>query len=364
MEAASRKHGLLTRGLECVNPDGETVQGTKIGAISEWGNEFESFACSGPPEGRACCELGLANRKVKPANRLEALDMMDAYFNCRCACAAFAAAAACVALSVLVSCLTPVVALFAANVSRSEAGAAPDSAVVELTGYALFAAFAARLGTVSMVAVEVMENIFGTQAHFAFTRGAGRQYGLPWAGDGSPWMGGFITDYSTARPWGAASSAGGDGGHSVSLSFRIWITAYASGASQVIAEAGGVNLFFENVSASDGVLNLSPMGQAAQNFSAFVAGQTERATPYVPFALVMEHAHVSRSKHCRPASLARGAFGSLTSSSRTTSHKRGGVAGLWPQHGWVHAKPCILGTLSALTVGGGWLDTSGRALAD
>ena len=96
MEAASRKHGLLTRGLECVNPDGEVVQGTKIGAISEWGNEFESFSCSGPPEGRHCCELGLANRKVKPANRFEALDMMDAYFNCRCA---FATAAGRVALS-------------------------------------------------------------------------------------------------------------------------------------------------------------------------------------------------------------------------------------------------------------------------
>lgn len=207
--------------------------------------------------------------------------------------------------------------MFAANISRGEAGAAPNSPVVELTGYALFAAFAARLGTVSMVVVEVMENIFGTQAHFAFTRGAGRQYGLPWAVDGSPWMGGFITDYSTARPWGAASSAGGDGGHSVSLSFRIWMTAYSSGASQVIAEAGGVNLFFENVSASDGVLNLSPMGEAAQNFSAFVAGQTERATPYVPFALVMEHAHVSRCQHYRPATFAR-AFGGLTNSSKTT----------------------------------------------
>lgn len=96
VEAASRKHGLLTRGLECVNPDGETVQGTNIGAISEWGNEFESFTCSGPPEGRHCCELGLPQRKVKPANRFEALEMMDAYFNCRCAFAA----AACSRLSV------------------------------------------------------------------------------------------------------------------------------------------------------------------------------------------------------------------------------------------------------------------------
>ena len=211
----------------------------------------------------------------------------------------------------------------AANVSRREAGAAPDSKVVELTGYALFAAFAARLGTVSMVAVEVMENIFSTQAHFAFTRGAGRQYGLPWAGDGSPWMGDFITDYSTARPWGAASSAGGDGGHSVSLSFRIWVTAYASGASQVIAEAGGVNLFFENVSASDGVLNLSPMGEAAQNFSAFVAGQTERATPYVPFALVMEHAHVSR-KAALAANFAHAVHSTAFLGTSSESHPRGG----------------------------------------
>ena len=140
-------------------------------------------------------------------------------------------------------------------------------------------------------------------------------------------MGGFITDYSSARPWGAASSAGGDGGHSVSLSFRIWVTAYASGASAVIAEAGGVILFFENVSASDGVLNLSPMGEAAQNFSAFVAGQPERATPYVPFALVMEHAHVSRSSSTVTATvdgrLSHGAFDGLTTSHSSARRSQG-----------------------------------------
>lgn len=248
VQRASAKHKLLTPGLECVNPDGEQVFGTKIGAISEWGNEFLAFSCAMVS---TCCELALPQQKVKPANRFEALSMMDAYVQCR------------------------------ANHSRSVAGASPGSQIVELTGYALFAAFAAQTGIVSMVAVEVLENIFSTQAHYAFTRGAARQYGLPWAADGSPWFGGYITDYSIARPWGSASRAGGDGGHSTSLYLRTWVAAYASGASQVIAEAGGVNLFFENISSTDGTMNLSPLGEAAQNFSAFVRGQPERAIPYV-----------------------------------------------------------------------------------
>ena len=250
----SEKHKLLTPGMECVNPDGEQVYGTDLGAISEWGNEFLAFSCAMVS---TCCELALPQQKVKPANRFQALGLMDAYVQCR------------------------------ANHSRSVARASAGSQIVELTGYALFAAFAAQTGLVSMVAVEVLENIFSTQAHFAFTRGAGRQYRLPWAADGSPWFGGYITDYSDTRPWGSASRAGGDGGHSTSLYLRTWMAAYASGASQVIAEAGGVNLFFENVSSIDGTMNLSPLGKAAQDFSAFVRGQPERAIPYVRFTTHM-----------------------------------------------------------------------------
>ena len=80
VEKASRKHGLLTLGLECVNPDGAMVADTNIGAISEWGNEFLAFTCKAMG---TCCELALAQQKTPPANRFQALDLMDKYFRCR-----------------------------------------------------------------------------------------------------------------------------------------------------------------------------------------------------------------------------------------------------------------------------------------
>ena len=70
-----------------------------------------------------------------------------------------------------------------------------------------------------------------------------------------PWDAGFITDYSTDRPWHAASAAGGDGGHSLSLFKRSWWLSYLSGANHLIAEAGGVNLFYQNMTAQ-GVYSL------------------------------------------------------------------------------------------------------------
>ena len=82
--------------------------------------------------------------------------------------------------------------------------------------------------------------------------GSARQFQTAWMVDFSAWMAGFITDWSTSRPWGKSSSAGGDGGHSLSLFKRAYYTAFTQGASQLTAEAGAVNYFFQNFS-SDGV---------------------------------------------------------------------------------------------------------------
>jgi hypothetical protein len=129
----------------------------------------------------------------------------------------------------------------------------------ELTCHYYYTALAAQLGRSSAVACEVGENGNSINAHYAFTRGAARQFQVPWMVDFSAWMAGFITDYSTTRPWGSASSAGGDGGHSLSLFKRAYYLAYTQGAAQLVAEAGAVNYFYESFGA-DGVLNLSPLG--------------------------------------------------------------------------------------------------------
>jgi hypothetical protein len=72
-----------------------------------------------------------------------------------------------------------------------------------------------------------------------------------------------------------------------------------AGASQLIAEAGAVNWFYENTS-SDGVLNLSPLGDIGRAFTNFSSGGQlregeiaafERGEAYAPVAIVLESAH-------------------------------------------------------------------------
>lgn len=196
--------GLLTPGVEC-------GYDSKMGGIGEWGYEFQAFDFqhfgSSP-----CVNLtlpSLASAGIKPRTKIEALARMDTYYDCRLAAATSAPGA--------------------------------DPTVLNLIGHYFYAGLGVQRGHTALVASEIQENINSIQAHYALTRGAARQYSLPWAIDVSPWDAGFITDYSVKRPWGAASAAGGDGGHSPSLFKRSWYLSYLSGANSLIVEAGGVS---------------------------------------------------------------------------------------------------------------------------
>ena len=144
---------------------------------------------------------------IVPKDRAEALKFMNAYFDCRTA-------------AVLADSKGP--------------GAVPNAQpkIMNLIGHFFYASFGAQRGKTSVVASEIQENINSIQGHFAFTRGAARQYHLPWAIDVSPWWSGMITDYSTAPgQWASASASGGDGGHSLSLFKRSWVNTHAISAS-------------------------------------------------------------------------------------------------------------------------------------
>jgi hypothetical protein len=197
--------------------------------------------------------------KQTPKDRHEALAWMNAYYDCR-----------------------------KQNARNQDA----SGGEMDLIGHYFYSGLGLERGGATVVASEIQENIDSIQFHWALTRGVARQAGLPWAIDVSPWDAGFITDYSTARPWHAASAAGGDGGHSISLFKRSWWLSYLSGANHLIAEAGGVNLFFQNLTA-EGVYDLSPLGHAARVFAKFTQADIAlgRATPYAPVAVVLPHAH-------------------------------------------------------------------------
>jgi hypothetical protein len=254
---ASAQYGLLTPGLECAGMY-EQVATTRTGAVGEWGQEFTAWDSDNNPTATDCINLTMPSvAKLQgrvPANRHEALALMQTYFNCR-------------------------VDLATTGGNKLK--------VAELTANMFFGEFAVQLGRVSVVAAEVVN--WNAQQQVAFARGTAKQHELPWAVDVSPWASSSILDYSTARFWGKSSSP--LGGRSLSAFKRNWYTSFMAGANHLEIEGGGVNLFFENTTA-DGVMRLSPLGQQARSFYAFTAdGRRERGVPYVPIGVVLEAAH-------------------------------------------------------------------------
>jgi hypothetical protein len=164
------------------------------------------------------------------------------------------------------------------------------------TGHYLFPHLSAAAGA-ALIATEVGETIVSTQAHVAFTRGAAAQRAIPWGVDMSPWFGPGVTDYwqGDDRVWCERDGngvcvtyySGPDHGHSTSLTLRTWMLAYLGGATWVEQEGASVNFFMSP--AADAAL--SPLGELARDFHAFVVANPDRGTPYVPFGVVMDYYH-------------------------------------------------------------------------
>jgi hypothetical protein len=239
-------------------------------AIAEWGYEFFNNANNIFP---VCGNLTEAGYAAPPANRSEAQERVQLYWLCRAAAA---------------RATTP--------------NATLTSPVLSEIGHYLLGGHSALWGGVGVVGSEVGENINSINLHLAMTRGAARQFGVPFLIDFSPWMQGFILDYSSPGFWGQASSP--VGGHSISLFRRTYYAAFMGGAGRIVAEAGAVDFFFENTTAN-GTFNLSPLGEVGLGFARFAHGggsaivspsgtndlEAWRGIPYVPVALLVELEH-------------------------------------------------------------------------
>eukprot|EP01052_Picozoa_sp_SAG31_P010195 SAG31_NODE_550_length_14214_cov_3.054269_7_plen_164_part_00 len=158
--------------------------------VGEWGYEFHSFPEQDPQfRSQPCVSMTMATKIAngqQPRDRHEALSWMNEYYECR------------------------------KRVGAQQVGNRP-AGLMDLVGHYFYSGLGLERGGASVVASEIQENINSIQFHLALTRGAARQFHLPWAVDVSPWFEGFITDYSDARPWKSASASGGAGGHSLSL---------------------------------------------------------------------------------------------------------------------------------------------------
>ena len=179
-----------------------------------------------------------------------------------------------------------------------QAHQAPENAyVISMNGHYYFQHYAGEWGA-DLLMSEVGENINGTQAHIAFTRGAARQFRSPWGMDMSAWYGAGVNDYwaEEDRVWCQQRNADGacavwhsgpDHGHSISLFERIYFTSYMAGAHYLKAEAGSINL----VASKHPPAALSPLGEMARDFHAFTQAHPDRGTPYVPYAIILDYHH-------------------------------------------------------------------------
>jgi hypothetical protein len=186
----------------------------------------------------------------------------------------------------------------------------------------LYPHHAARFGA-DQVDSEIGAGIFGNQGHIAFARGAGRQFGIPWGMQVSPWFSiaglGSIRDYSAAKVWGDSGDV--DRGQSLSFYMRSYYASFMAGATYVMAEAGAVNYFqkfvgeyessesgdrvcypvdpddpdnplmaCDGVNPATGYFDLSPLGAVGAEFYQFSTSH-DRGTPVVPVAVVVEQHH-------------------------------------------------------------------------
>ncbi len=140
----------------------------------------------------------------------------------------------------------------------------------------------------TILASEIGENIHGYQLHIAMNRGAARQYSKPWVIDFSSWHGASILDYSKGKVWKEYS--GSKNGHSISLVERSMLMSYMAGADGVVAEAGSVICFYDDVTADD-CYKLSPYGKVFQKLYQFSKNYSDVGITYTPFAVLLDQYH-------------------------------------------------------------------------
>lgn len=141
-----------------------------------------------------------------------------------------------------------------------------------VTGHSHYECYAAEWGC-RMSGIEVGENIAFTQSKIAFSRGASRQWDIPWSLQMSPWWSGYCTCWNTP-----------DYGHSLSLYQRMLLHGWFAGAAWLTPENSS-NIDFSGGSPTNGV---NSWGAGLAQVYAFVRSH-DRGTPYTPIAVVLDH---------------------------------------------------------------------------
>ena len=131
-----------------------------------------------------------------------------------------------------------------------------------------------------------------TRIQVAYARGMARTAGIPFGTYYEPWGGNPFSACCYQRDglneWGIGNedfpyhTAGGNGGSSRSLQWRMHLYSYMAGASFMAEEWGMCNTFYDWES-----FELTPYGQIKKDFLDFVDRYPNIGTPIVPAAIVL-----------------------------------------------------------------------------
>ena len=131
-------------------------------------------------------------------------------------------------------------------------------------------------GTYTLIGAETAQALPNNQVYYAFIRGAGKQYGVPWFGNASVWN---RWGYKT---YGSAGGSGGEthsptNGTSLSLLKRLLYSHILYNCVAVGFESG----WFDGE-------KLSPIGQIQQSAQRWVKGHGQPGVMHTPVALLLD----------------------------------------------------------------------------
>jgi hypothetical protein len=153
---------------------------------------------------------------------------------------------------------------------------------ISITGHSHYECYAAAWGA-RTIGIELGENIGFTQSKLAFTRGAARQWGIPFTVQVSPWFGPNCTTAGPLRRGEDGITRGLDAGHSLSFYRRIWLHAWFAGAAMVTPENSAA-IWFEP---EEPRYRLTDHARAAAEVFRFMLSH-DRGVPYTPVAIVVD----------------------------------------------------------------------------
>lgn len=167
------------------------------------------------------------------------------------------------------------------------------------TGHGWLEPYAAEWGA-DLLVTELGAGSPCVQARIALLRGAGRQWGIPFATQTSTWYGGMLTMYEDGEGEDRPHP-----GHSSWFQARTWYLSWLAGCLYACPEPAPLNFFhrppefrgkpfhagdaISNAAAADRRFKLSPTGERAKEFLAVTHRVPDVGIPYAPIGLIVDH---------------------------------------------------------------------------